>query len=329
MSIVIPRTAFEGAALRYIRHHRALGKAFAQPAWLLGRIASFLAKRRATDLDASSFEAWLHSQGHTTGKTRRREALVIHKFCLYRRRSEPNCFVPDPLYFPRSDSSIAPVILGPADISRVLKVIEAWPSRGRGRTPLHKQTYRIAIILLYTAGLRLGELARLTLPDVDLTNRTLRIRESKFHKTRILPLSPSATRELRAYLKVRLAPPWDISANAPLLGDHHGSEHFRKYHPTALGTGVRKFIRAAEVCDPYGRYPRVHDLRHSFAVQALLRWYRQGADVQAKLPQLSMYLGHVSIVSTAYYLHFVPEIAGAAHRRFARYFGALAQGGVL
>jgi integrase/recombinase XerD len=329
MSIVIPRTAFERAALRYIRHHRALHKAFAQPAWLLGRLAKFLDKRGLTDLDAGAFEAWLQSQGHTSGKTRRREALVIYNFCLYRRRSEPNCFVPDPLYFPRSSSSIAPVILGPAEIGRVLETIEAWPSHGRGRLPLHRQTYRVAIILLYTAGLRLGELARLTLPDVDLTNQTLRIRESKFHKTRILPLSPSAAREIRAYLKVRLAPPWDISANAPLLGDHHGSERFRAYNATALGMGVRKFIHAAGVCDPYGRYPRVHDLRHSFAVQALLRWYRQGADVQAKLPQLSMYLGHVSIVSTAYYLHFIPEIAGAAHRRFARYFGALAQGGVL
>ena len=152
-------------------------------------------------------------------------------------------------------------------------------------------------------------------------------RESKFHKTRILPLSPSTARELRAYLKVRLAPPWDISASAPLIGDHHGSAHFRAFNPIALGMGVRRFIHAAGVCDPHGHYLRVHDLRHSFAVQALLRWYRQGADVQAKLPQLSMYLRHVSIVSTAYYLHFIPEIAGAAHRRFARYFGPLAQGG--
>jgi integrase len=211
-------------------------------------------------------------------------------------------------------------------IGRLLDTIEAWPANAQH--PLYKATYRAALILLYTTGMRRGELARLTLADVDLRNRTLHIRESKFHKTRIVPISSSATRELRRYLRFRLAPPWDISVEAPLLGDQHGSAHFRAYAPGALGQGLRKLFRDANVRDPHGRYPRVHDIRHSFAIQALLRWYHAGADVQAKLPQLSMYLGHVSIVSTAYYLYFIPEIAAAAHRRFARHFGHVAQGGV-
>lgn len=326
MTIVIPHTPFQRAALRYIRHHRALGKAFRTPEWILDRLDRFLGERHFADLDASAFEAWMASQRHTSGRNRRQQALVVRKFCLYRRRSEPGVFVPDPLYFPRSSPPVAPVIIGSADVARILATIDAWPPCSE--FPLHRPIYRIGIILLYTTGMRLGELARLTLADVDLRAGTLRVRESKFHKTRVLPLSPSTTRELRRYLRIRLAPPWDISVGAPLLGDHHGSAHFRAFNPTALGMGVRRFIRAAGVRDPHGRYPRVHDMRHSFAVQALLRWYRQGADVQAKLPQLSMYLGHVSIVSTAYYLHFVPAIAGAAHRRFARYFGTLAQGGV-
>jgi integrase len=325
MSLVIPRTAFERAAVRYIRHHRALGKRFRAPAWILGRLAGFLAQRQAIELDANTFDAWLRSQQHTSGTSRRQQALVARKFCLYRRRTEPDCFLPDPLYFPRRCPPPAPVIVGPADIARLLATIDTWPLHPQ--FPLRRATYRIAVILLYTTGLRLGELARLMLRDVDLGNQTLRIRESKFHKTRVVPLSASAGRELRRYLKVRLAPPWDISVNAPLLGDHHGSAYFRAYNPASLGTGLRALIRAAGLCDPLGRYPRVHDIRHSFAVQALLRWYRTGVDVQAKLPQLSMYLGHVSIVSTAHYLHFIPEIAGAAHRRFARYFGRLAQGG--
>jgi integrase/recombinase XerD len=160
-----------------------------------------------------------------------------------------------------------------------------------------------------------------------LKHQTLTIRASKFHKTRLVPLSPSASRALREYLKVRLASPWEISANAPLLGDHHGSTCFRPYVGAAITRSLRRVFREARVCDPHGRYPRVHDFRHSFAVQALLRWYRADVDVQAKLPQLSMYLGHVSIVSTAHYLHFIPQIAAAAHRRFARHFGSLAQGG--
>jgi len=97
--------------------------------------------------------------------------------------------------------------------------------------------------------------------------------------------------------------------------------------PEAIGSAIRQIFKDAEVHDPHGRRPRLHDFRHSFAVQALLRWYRAGADVQAKLPQLSMYMGHVSIASTAYYLHFIPSIAAAAHRRFERHFRSIARGG--
>ena len=323
MSLVIPVTAFERSAVRYIRHQRALGLQFRRQTYVVRRLARFLAGH--DDLDGERFEAWMRSLQHTSPTSRRSDALVIRKFCLYRRRTAPDCFVPDPLYFPRRLAPIAPVILGPAEILRMLDTIEAWPPNAQH--PLYKATYRIALILLYTTGLRRSELTRLTLADVDLKGRTLRIRESKFHKTRIVPLSSSATRELRRYLMLRLAPPWDISVDAPLLGDQHGSALFRAYVPAAIGHGLHKLFRDAGVRDPQGRYPRVHDIRHSFAVQALLRWYRAGVDVQAKLPQLSMYLGHVSIVSTAYYLHFIPEIAAAAHRRFARHFGHLAQGG--
>lgn len=325
MSLAIPSTAFERAAVRYIRHQRALGKLFRHASWIIERLARFLAQRASPDVDADQFEAWLRSEQHTSSTTRRGYALVVRRFCCYRRRTEPNCFIPDPLYFPRRVAPITPVIVGPSDIVRMLDTIDSWPPNSQH--PLYKPTYRMALILLYTTGMRLGELARLTLADVDVKQRTLRIYASKFHKTRIVPLSYSTTRELRGYLKVRLASPWDISPGAPLLGDQHGTAHFRAYAPVSLGYGLHKLYRDAGVRDPQGRYPRVHDLRHSFAVQALLRWYRSGVDVQAKLPQLSMYLGHVSIVSTAYYLHFIPEIAAAAHRRFARHFGHLAQGG--
>jgi integrase/recombinase XerD len=325
MSIVIPRTPFECAVLRYIRHQRALGKLFGHQAWVLERLARHLSGQRARDLDAELFEGWLRSLQHLSGTSRRLYALTVRKFCRHRQRTESRCFVPDPLYFPRRTPSVQPVIVGPGEIARMLERIEGWPANPQH--PMYKPTYRIALILLYTAGLRRGELVRLTLNDVDLPNATLCIRESKFHKTRIVPLSSSARRELRRFLKIRLAAPWDISAGAPLLGDQHGSARFHAYVPEGIGHGLRRLFREADIRDPHGRYPRVHDLRHSFAVQALLRWYRAGADVQAKLPQLSIYMGHVSIVSTAHYLHFIPEVAGAAHRLLARHFGAIARGG--
>jgi integrase len=132
---------------------------------------------------------------------------------------------------------------------------------------------RLAIVLLYTAGLRRGEWLRLTLADVD--------------------------------------------AKAGVL---------RGYTGTGLSNGLRTLLQEAEVQNADGIRPRIHEFRHSFAVQAMLRWYRQGADVQANLPKLAMYLGHVSIVSTAYYLQWIPALAQAASQQFEAKFGTLIQG---
>ena len=88
-----------------------------------------------------------------------------------------------------------------------------------------------------------------------------------------------------------------------------------------MGEAVSRLFVAADVRDSEGRRPRVHDLRHSFAVQALIRWYRNGADVQSNLPRLAMFMGHVSIVSTAHYLHFVPTMRELASQRFEAAFG--------
>jgi integrase/recombinase XerD len=153
----------------------------------------------------------------------------------------------------------------------------------------------------------------------------LRIRESKFHKYRIVPLSKDASRELRAYLSKRHQTPFGCSADSPLLCHVKGG--VRGYTGTGLRDGILGLFRSAKVHASDGRTPRVHDFRHSFAVGALLRWYRQGADVQSNLPKLAMYMGHVSIVSTAYYLRWVPELAAAASLRLEAQYGHLVTGG--
>ena len=89
-----------------------------------------------------------------------------------------------------------------------------------------------------------------------------------------------------------------------------------------------RLFTAADVCDAHERRPRVHDLRHSFAVQALIRWFRAGADVQSCLPKLALFMGHVSIESTAHYLHWIPAVRALASARFEKRFGQLVTGGV-
>lgn len=324
MSARAVQNAFERIAQRYIRHQRALGLHFDRQAWVIGRLAKYLKHVGAPDLDATQFDAWCASRATVSANERRSAAFIVHKFCRYRRRIEPECFVPDPMRFARRAPYRSPVIFGPREVARILHAVAALPVNTQ--FPLRSPVLRLAVILLYTAGLRRGELVHLKLSDLDLTSGTIRIRESKFHKSRILPLSVSAQAALCIYLRARLAPPWDICADAPLLGHHHGTLVFKPYSDGALGKLLRDLLQAARVCDTYGRPAHVHDFRHTFAVQALLRWYRQGTDVQSKLPQLSMYMGHASILSTAYYLHFTPAVARAASRRFGREFGHLVGG---
>ena len=192
-------------------------------------------------------------------------------------------------------------------------------------SPLRPAVMRIALVLLYTAGLRRGELLRLTLDDCDPRAGVLRIRASKFHKSRLVPLSPDARTELRTYLRQRLAAPLDASPQGPLLC--HTTRGFHGYTGTGLSGGIHELFKLVGVRDDEGRRPRIHDLRHSFAVQALMRWYRDGADVQSNLPKLAMYMGHVSIASTIYYLRFIPALAALASERFERQFRQPCRGG--
>ena len=210
-----------------------------------------------------------------------------------------------------------PVIVEPEQVARLL--VAADKLVATGKSPLLPAVLRIAVILLYTAGLRRGELVRLTLDDVDAGTGLLRIRSSKFHKSRLVPLSADASDAVRVYLRRRLVAPFDSAPSAPFLccgpRGHHG------YTGAGMGQAVNRLFVVADVKDNEGRRPRVHDLRHSFAVQALIRWYRDGADVQSHLPRLAMFMGHVSIVSTAHYLHFVPSMRELASERFEAAFG--------
>ena len=154
----------------------------------------------------------------------------------------------------------------------------------------------------------------------------LRVNESKFHRSRLVPLSRDAHRELRDYLRQRLVNPYDQRPTAPLLfNTHSGSCH--GYTGAGLTQALNRIFVDADVHDAEGRRPRVHDARHSFALQALARCYRMGGDVQTHLPRLALYMGHVNVVSTAYYLRFIPEVAQLASERFGRRFSHLIENG--
>jgi integrase/recombinase XerD len=324
MSSTTVTSEFDRSIADYLERQRALGRAYNAEEDILRSLYQFTCAAGERDVDLASFELWCASYEGLTGNVRRNRQRVVRNWCLYRQRREPSCFVPDPNRFPRPHPHKAPVIIAPAAVGRMLTVVQTV--RPSPDSALRPDVLRLATVLLYTAGLRRGELLRLQLGDVNARDAVLRVRESKFHKSRWVPLSKDAGAELRMYLR-RRQHQWGVSApTQPLLC--HGTPHCHGYTGTGLSTGLQELVESANVRGWDGRRPRVHDFRHSFAVQCLLRWYRQGADVQSNLPKLAMYMGHVSIVSTAYYLRWIPELAQAASDRFEASFGSLVSGGV-
>jgi integrase/recombinase XerD len=158
---------------------------------------------------------------------------------------------------------------------------------------------------------------RLTLADVDLKRRVLLVRETKFKKSRYVPLSRSAAAHLRIYLRQRQRGSMCTSADSPLFVNRCEN----KYGQEAFTTVFLEIIRGIGIRGPKGEAgPRVHDLRHSFAVNRLLAWYREGVNVLAKLPLLSTYLGHSTVSCTEVYLHATAELLESVSRRFHSHF---------
>jgi integrase/recombinase XerD len=298
---------------RYLTVKRALGRRAVTMAYIFRYLDRFLVSYGAADLTREVFTAWSESMTALHANTRRARLRAVYHFCLFRQREDPHSFVPDPTQFPLRQPRPWPYIFSEADIVRLLATAECLePHRG---SSWHREVARVALVILYTTGLRRGELVRLTLSDYEESARVFHVRPSKFDKSRLVPLSIDAARELDRYLRNRRQFGAPQHADAPLLVHFHDGR-FRSYTGEGVAGLLRKVIRAAGIQTPQGRAPRIHDLRFTFAVQALSRWYRADIDVQARLPALATYLGHVSVVSTQYYLTFLKATAVAASERF-------------
>lgn len=209
-----------------------------------------------------------------------------------------------------------PYIYSPDEVRRLLDSARTYPSP---RAPLRPIGLRTMLVLAYCAGLRVGELARLNLGDVALQSGTITIRETKFFKSRILPLSDSALSVLRQYLEARRDADAPQNPDAGLFWHDQGGS---RYSAQTIARGLVGILRRAGIKPPRGKTgPRVHDLRHSFVVNRILEWYRAGINPQGKLPFLATYLGHRDIHSTLVYITVTQDLLQQASERF-RAFGA-------
>jgi integrase len=272
---------------RYLDLMTALGRHYATERRVFRLLDTFLVAEHATDLTLEVFERWCLTQAHLKSGIQRTQQRMVRNLCLYRRRTEPACFVPDRAGFPPQHQYAPAYILTVDEVIRLLTTAQlGFPATA---PPFRAQALHIGVILLYTAGLRRGELLRLTVSDYDTQAHTLLIRASKFHKSRLLPLSPTAALALDAYLAARRTTrPDTTTGTAPLLWK--GGTAVHGYSGVRLSQLFPALARQAGVLTADGRPPRLHDLRHSFAVHALLRWYQAGVNVHTKLPFLSTYI---------------------------------------
>ena len=191
----------------------------------------------------------------------------------------------------------------------LLEVASGLPDTPKG--PQRALVYETVFALMYGLGLRVGEVARLTVGDVDFTRNVLCIRETKFSKNRWVPFGPNMAHRLRQYCEQR----YGVTAamENPLFSFTQG----RHIHPCTISQTFHKLLPQLDLSLPSGMSsPRVHDLRHSFAVGTLLRWYREGVDPNQRLMHLATFLGHVDPNSTAVYLTITDELLREADQRF-------------
>ncbi len=204
-----------------------------------------------------------------------------------------------------------PHVYSPEEIERLLTAALAAPAP---RSPLVPATTFTMVALAYSAGLRIGEIVRLLLEDVRLEEGVLLIRNSKFFKSRRIPLHPTAIAALRRYLSQRQASGADQHPSAPLFWQE---ARFGGYSRAGAQDLVIGALRRAALKPARGkRGPRIHDLRHTFVVHRLLAWYREGRSPEPLLPFLATYLGHRSIHSTLIYITVTRELMAEASERF-------------
>jgi integrase/recombinase XerD len=185
---------------RYVDLKRSLGQRFDLATHTLKSLDRFLHEQAAKypDLTAAAFQAWCRAHEHLASGVRRRRMRQVYNFCLYRRRTNPQCYVPDPTWFPKPHQRIWPHIFSEQEVARLLTA--AARLKRVSWSPLRPEVIRLALVLLFTTGIRRGELLRLTLSDYDRENATLLIRESKFHKSRLLPLNSDIAEEINRCL---------------------------------------------------------------------------------------------------------------------------------
>jgi integrase len=300
---------------QYLATKRALGCKFDSEERTLRLLDRFLVERHNDSLEAitaACLVQFLDSRGRDNPRSHNHLLGVVRR--LFEWLVGQQAITASPLQAtPRRETRrYVPFLFEPPVIRRLLEEAGRLPDNPRSR--LRGPTYATLFALLAGLGLRIGEVTRLQYGDVDLDRDVLLVRDSKFGKSRLVPFGPRLSRRLHDYLALRERHGWPTAASAPLFS----WDGQRALSTNSIRNVFREDLLPRLAIDvPVGTaHPRVHGLRHSFAVQTLLRWYRAGVDPATRLHYLSTFLGHVNPQSTAVYLTITSELLAEASRRF-------------
>jgi integrase len=312
------RTTLQARVDQYLAERRRLGFELRSMGHGLARFARYVAKvGHQGPLTVDLMAAWARQaeSGHGDRATCARRLQMLRPFTGWLRQFEPATQVPDEAVFGRVPGRMAPHVYREQEIVELLAAArQLGPPDG-----LRAAVMETLFGLLACTGLRIGEALGLQEGDVDLKGEVLSIRQSKFGKSRLVPLHPSAVEALARYRTqrtryVRTTPetPFFVATRGRLLGQPVGDHQARR-----IFDQLRKQLGWVDR-GSHGA-PRVHDLRHAFAVRRLVLWHEQGMDINQRMLALSTYLGHAKVSNTYWYLTGVPELMGLVGQRFERF----------
>lgn len=299
---------------QYIAYHQTLGGSFRTDDTTLNAFVHAMGEdANLADVKPESVAKYLADGSCVITSNWHRKYYTLRRFYRYALSRGYTQTSPLPIAIPKRPPPFVPYIY---NVKELRALFDTCFSYQRKKGWLEPYMVRTFLLLLYGAGLRLSEAISLKLADVDLRQQILTIRETKFHKTRLVPLGKQLTQILLQYALWRQRRRYPSNPDAPffigrdreVVPQHSIQEAFKRIRKKA---GIWRIDSIQQ--------PRIHDLRHTFAVHRLTAWYKQGADVQRLLPVLSVYMGHVSISSTSIYLTMTPTLLEEAGRRFEQY----------
>lgn len=302
---------------RYLAVRRAVGFTMHVQAPQLRNFVTFVGRHGPDGtLRAQLAVDWACNDGKHAPSGQTQRLSIVRQFLVYLRASVAEVEMP-PLGLIAGGDRPSPYIYTETEVQRLLDAARKLGPKGA----LRPHTQATAIGLLASCGLRAGEVIRLRLDDVQLDCEPpqLQILDSKFHKSRLVPLHPSVAKSLLAYASQRRRLGYDGQCEQFFVSEGQGAFRYHSLWYAFAGLVRRLGIGVGP------RWPRLHDLRHTFAVRRLLAWYREGVDVQQRIPELSVYLGHIRSADTYWYLTAIPELLGCASGRFEAFVNTRGQ----